>query len=240
MPIINITPISEDGLSEIKIKPKAERNPLSVNYVNNKDLYAEFVAYHERKLQWIAEGKPGHPPLTNKIGEAILQIARRRCFSRQFVSYTYDWKEEMVEDAVLAATANCHNFNPEKSNNPFAYLTTIVTNAIIQRIKIEHKQNYIKLKSYDMSHGFQGVCDENVNEEDLEIMAAADDMFKDRLEKIAAFEQSNGLIQQPTRTRIKKGEGVLTFEDISFDSGDVDDSSDNRHASGSEGEFNLP
>lgn len=233
MPILSVSSIDEDTISDIKLTKVIERNPLSVNYVNNKELYAEFIKYYQKKQEWIAEGKPGHPPLSNKIGEAILQIARRRCYSRQFISYTADWKEEMVQDAVLSAVANCHNFNPEKSSNPFAYLTTIVTNAVIQRIKIEHKQNYIKLKSYDNSHGFSGLCDDNINEEDLEVKSQTDEMYRDRLEKIAAFETSNGLIHQGTRTRIKKDDGVITLFDFNLE--DVDnDSSDNGYTPGSE------
>ena len=42
-----------------------------------------------------------------------------------------------------------HNYNPEKSTNPFAYFTRIIWNAFIQRIKKEKKETYIKYKSYE-------------------------------------------------------------------------------------------
>lgn len=215
MPILSVEVISDDRIPEISLKPRKQINPNSVNYVNNKELYAEFISYYEKKQKWLAKGNTGAPPLSDKIGAAILQIARRRCYSRQFLSYTPDWKEEMVQDAVLAAVANCHNFNPSKSNNPFAYLTTIVTNAVIQRIKIEHKQNYIKLKSYDNSHGFIGFCDENVNEEDIEMIAESDDIYRNRLEKISQFEISNNLIHQDKKPKLKKvDDSVITLFDF--------------------------
>ena len=39
------------------------------------------------------------------------------------------------------------NFNPEKSNNPFAYFTQIIYYAFIRRIQKEKKQLYIKYKT---------------------------------------------------------------------------------------------
>ena len=213
MPVLSVETIDSSTYPDVKFKPKREANPQAVNYVSNKDLYPEFVRYYEMKQTWVAEGKEGYPPISEKIGDAILKIARRRCFSRQFLMYSQDWKEEMVQDAVLAAVMNCHNFNPEKSNNPFAYITTIVTNAVIQRIKIEHKHNYIKLKSYDNAHGFSGFCEENVNEEDLEIVAESDDMYRNRLERINIFEKSNNLIHGEKKPKLKKhDDSVITFD----------------------------
>jgi len=37
-----------------------------------------------------------------------------------------------------------HNFNPEKSNNPFAYFTQIIYYAFVRRIQKEKKQTVIK------------------------------------------------------------------------------------------------
>jgi hypothetical protein len=42
-----------------------------------------------------------------------------------------------------------HNFNPEKSTNPFAYFTQIIYYAFIRRIQKEKKQLYIKYKTMD-------------------------------------------------------------------------------------------
>ena len=38
------------------------------------------------------------------------------------------------------------NFNPEKSNNPFAYFTQIIYYAFIRRIQKEKKQMQVKAK----------------------------------------------------------------------------------------------
>jgi molybdenum cofactor biosynthesis enzyme MoaA len=39
-----------------------------------------------------------------------------------------------------------HNFDPEKSKNPFSYFTQIIYYAFLRRIEKEKKQAYIKLK----------------------------------------------------------------------------------------------
>lgn len=134
------------------------------------------------------------PPLTNKIGEAIMNISHRRCYSPRFVNYAPNWKEEMVSDAIETCVRYAHNFDPNKSNNPFAYLTQLVTNAIFQRIKKEHKQQYIKLKLFDEAHGFCGdIDDNNINSEDMELLDETNEMYQDRLEYIDNYENIQGI-----------------------------------------------
>ena len=43
------------------------------------------------------------------------------------------------------------NFNPAKSNNPFAYFTQIIYHAFIIRIQKEKKQQYVKYKSLEQA-----------------------------------------------------------------------------------------
>ncbi|MDX1532701.1 MAG: hypothetical protein R3230_00685 [Nitrosopumilaceae archaeon] len=210
---------------EFELQKEAEQENKKSHYVNNKELYKEFVVYHKHKM----ELKEQHidqvlsdyglldvsqietlsndmqnevnksidsftpPPLASeKIGKAILDIAYRRCYSPRFVNYAPNWKEEMISDAIEACVRYGHNFNPDKYNNPFAYLTQLVTNALFQRIKKEHTQQYIKYKLFDDSHGFVGEIDENnVNSEDMELLNETNDMYNDRLQYIDNFETMN-------------------------------------------------
>jgi hypothetical protein len=43
-----------------------------------------------------------------------------------------------------------HNFDPEKSSNPFSYFTQIIYYAFLRRIEKEKKQAYIKFKCLQM------------------------------------------------------------------------------------------
>lgn len=156
-------------------------------YVNNKELQAEFVVYHAKKVQWQSEGR-GNPPLTNKIGQAIMDIATRRTYSRNFIGYTQSWKEEMIGDAIETCVKYCHNYDPTRFNNPFAYITQLVTNAIIQRIKREKTQTYIKYKAFDNANGFHGELDDNLCEDDIQLINENSGMYNDYLSYIADFE----------------------------------------------------
>lgn len=43
----------------------------------------------------------------------------------------------MRSDAIYNCCRYSHNFNPMESNNPFAYLTTVIINSFIARINKE-------------------------------------------------------------------------------------------------------
>ena len=50
----------------------------------------------------------------------------------------------MISDGIENCLQYIHNFNPEKSNNPFAYFTQIIYYAFIRRIQKEKKQTHVK------------------------------------------------------------------------------------------------
>jgi DNA-directed RNA polymerase specialized sigma24 family protein len=57
----------------------------------------------------------------------------------------------MVGDAIENCFRYLHNFDPEKSSNPFAYFTQIMYYAFLRRIDKEKKQSYIRYKSMENS-----------------------------------------------------------------------------------------
>ena len=56
----------------------------------------------------------------------------------------------MISDGIENCVQYIHNFNPDKSENPFAYFTQIIWYAFLRRIQKEKKQMYIKFKSSQM------------------------------------------------------------------------------------------
>jgi len=87
------------------------------------------------------------PRIPEKIGEAFLLIVTRLSSRGNFSGYTY--KEEMVGDAIENCIVAAHNFDPSKSQNPFAYFTQIAWYAFLRRIEKEKKQTYVKYKAYE-------------------------------------------------------------------------------------------
>lgn len=118
------------------------------NYINNKDLYAAMIE-HRSKLKIAKEEEKSKPQVSNYIGQSILLICNNLAKKPNFSGYTY--KQEMISDGIIDCIAAVDNFNPDKTNNPFAYFTQIAWNAFIRRIHKEKKQTYIKHKNFENS-----------------------------------------------------------------------------------------
>ena len=56
------------------------------------------------------------------------------------------FKDDMICDGIENCVQYIHNFNPEKSTNPFAYFTQIIHYAFLRRIQKEKKQLEIRQK----------------------------------------------------------------------------------------------
>ena len=84
------------------------------------------------------------PPVTRYIGECFLKIAQHLSYRPNFINYTY--KHDMISDGIENCLMYLHNFNPEKSKNPFAYFTQIIYYAFLRRIQKEKKQTELKQK----------------------------------------------------------------------------------------------
>ena len=118
------------------------------HYVDNKRLYGEMIHFINscKAAQLEDEHRPKIPEY---IGECIFKIATKLATKPNFSSYTY--KDEMISDGIEVCIRYLHNFDPDKSSNPFAYFTQIIYYAFLQRIQKEKKQAYIKAKSFENS-----------------------------------------------------------------------------------------
>lgn len=116
------------------------------HYVNNKTLFTEMVKYKTAVTDAKEAGLPP-PPIPNYVGECLLLIANRLAFKSNFINYSY--REDMVLDGIENCIIAIDNFDPEKSNNPFAYFTQIMKWAFIRRIQKEQKQAYVKHKNFE-------------------------------------------------------------------------------------------
>jgi DNA-directed RNA polymerase specialized sigma24 family protein len=80
------------------------------------------------------------------------------------------FREDMISDGIENCVQYIHNFDPEKSKNPFAYFTQIIHYAFLRRIQKEKKQLDIKTKIIEKS-GF----DEVMNVDDTALSGSASD-----------------------------------------------------------------
>lgn len=129
----------------------------SEHYVNNKEFLESLIVYRnkveqdffkknsraptksDRSKHW--EGKP---PISNYLGGCFLKIATHLSYKPNFVNYMF--REDMISDGIENCVQYIHNFDPERSQNPFAYFTQIIHYAFLRRIQKEKKQLEIKTK----------------------------------------------------------------------------------------------
>ena len=133
------------------------RRKRSEHYVNNKEFLAALIEYKERIAIAEAKGLP-KPRITNYLGECFLKIATHLSFKPNFVNYMF--KDDMVCDGIENCVLYIHNFDPNKSSNPFAYFTQIIHYAFLRRIQKEKKQLEIKNKILERT-GFEEVFVDN-------------------------------------------------------------------------------
>jgi len=115
-----------------------------IHYVDNAKFLEAMIEYKKEYTIAINNDKD-LPVISEYLGSVFLKIAQRLSFRPNFINYTF--KNDMISDGIENCLHYIHNFNPEKSNNPFAYFTQIIYYAFIRRIQKEKKQLYIKYKT---------------------------------------------------------------------------------------------
>jgi hypothetical protein len=168
------------------------------HYINNGDFLQALIQYKLRKK------KNPNEPIPNYIGECWMKIAEGLSHKPNFISYTY--RDEMISDGIENCLMYFDNFDPDKSNNPFAYFTQIIYYAFLRRIQKEKKQLYIKYKSTEQ----MGVLDEGALFESADGQVKQFEMYDNISEFIENFEDSQ-LKKKETKKVTKKLKGMEKF-----------------------------
>ena len=132
----------------------------TIHYVDNAKFLEEMIEY--KKQYYTSKNNDEELPIISEyLGSVVfLKIAQRLSFRPNFINYAF--KDDMISDGIENCLHYIHNFDPEKSSNPFAYFTQIIYYAFIRRIQKEKKQLYIKFKSmqnYEISPEFVNFMD---------------------------------------------------------------------------------
>ena len=180
---------------------------MNAHYVDNKKLYSVIVEYKMSVEKAEVENKP-KPRIPNYVGECILLIATRLATKPNFVNYSY--REEMISDGIENCVSYFDNFDPAKSDNPFAYFTQIIYYAFLRRIQKEKKQVYIKHKTAENSMLFNEVVEQG---EDNEFNTNTVDFDNENISDfIKAFEENID------KKKVKRKKGIDMFiEDVDED-----------------------
>ena len=111
-------------------KRMRRRKKTDKDYISNKDMYAEVLECQK------------NDKISEKLGSMFMNLATRYSTKPSFVGYTY--RDEMISNGVVACCAALYKFDSEKSQNPFAYYTSIIHNAFIQILNKERTHQEIR------------------------------------------------------------------------------------------------
>ena len=168
------------------------------HYVNNAEFLEAMKVYKKAVNKAIRE-KKSKPPVTDYIGSCFLKIANHLSYRPNFINYTF--RDDMISDGIENCLQYLDNFNPAKSNNPFAYFTQIIYYAFVRRIQKEKKQVTIKQKLIM-----------EANYDDLTLQPGEDRDFKNQFTE---FLQKNTVIDEPEKkkkkTTKKKSKSTLEY-----------------------------
>ena len=168
------------------------------HYINNADFLKALIEYKQRK-----ETNP-QEPIPNYIGECWMKIAEGLSHKPNFINYPH--REDMIGDGIENCLMYFENFDPSKSNNPFAYFTQIIYYAFLRRIQKEKKQLYVKYKATEQ----MGILDEH---EFLDMEGGGSRQFE-LYDNIADFIQTYEVGQKKKKDdkkSVKKLKGIEKF-----------------------------
>jgi hypothetical protein len=174
------------------------------HYIDNKEFLAEMTKYRLAVAKAKKNNEP-KPKIPEYVGKCFMLIAEKLSHRPNFLSYTF--RDEMIADAIENCVMYVDNFDPAKSQNPFAYFTQIVYYAFLRRIGKEKNQLYIKYKATESA----GVLDEFGQNENEDGYNRQFELYENISEFIENYETSRKLKKKPTKTRF--GDGEITSEE---------------------------
>ena len=133
------------------------------HYVDNDKFFLEIKKWKQRVIDAREVDDPD-PPSTEYMGECFLKISENLAWRPNFINYTF--RDDLVSDGIENCLLYAHNFNPEKSTNPFSYFTQIIHHSYIRRITKEKKQMHIKYRIIEeerLKEQLESTTEDNVN-----------------------------------------------------------------------------
>tara|TARA_R100000231_G_scaffold136838_1_gene112529 strand:- start:640 stop:1182 length:543 start_codon:yes stop_codon:yes gene_type:complete len=122
------------------------------HYVDNEKFFQAMCEWKKEVIEADDLGE-SRPPVSEYIGECFMKIAEHLSYKPNFINYEY--REEMIGDGIENCLMYAHNFDPEKSKNPFSYFTQMIYYAFLRRIQKEKKQMYVKYKVAEQSEFYK-------------------------------------------------------------------------------------
>lgn len=174
------------------------------HYIDNKKFFTA-ILQHKREVSIAKAENREAPRIPPYIGECLYKIATRLSLKPNFISYTF--RDEMISDGLENCVNYLNNFDPEKSDNPFAYFTQIIWFAFIRRIDKEKKHLYIKQKTLENFY-FEGMLAEQAIGDERNVTVNLDNEYMKGL--VESYDRKHAEKKAKNIAR-KKEKGVESF-----------------------------
>lgn len=224
---MKITKIENDDIDELVVE-KNQTQPKEEEYIDEKGkkrnqyyvdphkLHAKLTEFYHAKQDAIAKGEPVPFITDDFVGWAIKTITTGLAQHHKFKGYHANWKTEMISDGIYHALKYVRAYNPYRKDaegdiirpNPHAYISMIVNNSFIQRIKKEKDEDHAQRQMFLRYDGFaaNGLQLEEINGLDIDGVTGSD-FYHSYAAESAAYEEK--LAERRTRYAKPKEEVVV-------------------------------
>tara|TARA_B110000211_G_scaffold71433_1_gene82781 strand:- start:1922 stop:2524 length:603 start_codon:yes stop_codon:yes gene_type:complete len=183
------------------------------HYVNNKEFLEHMIVFKDMTAAAREQGE-SDPRIPDVLGEIFVKIASHLSFKSNFINYGF--REDMIADGIENCIQYIHNFDPDKSKNPFAYFTQIIYYAFLRRIQKEKKQLYVRYKTLENSQ----IVNESSGQEDRAMSSSIGipQLYDNMREFIETYEESmkkkKEIKSKQRKTIKKKKKGSTTSNSV--------------------------
>lgn len=123
---------------------RARQKPGDLHYVNNKEFTIALDKYAREQRKYISENDGKRIQMPDYVAESIMKMSTRLATTPRFSGYPF--KDEMIQNGILAAIKYSHKFDGSRFDNGFAYVTQILFSHFVLTIKSEKRMYETKMK----------------------------------------------------------------------------------------------
>lgn len=139
-------------------KTRKTKRSRSQYYIDRKELFSEVVKSKQTDQ------------MTDRLAAMLNLLTKKYAMSPQFVGYTYN--DDMQGYAIMMLVKTWRSFNPEKSDNPFAFYTQCIKNSFRQYLNKEKRHRNIRdallvNQGFSPSHTYQNEYHEKYDDKHI-------------------------------------------------------------------------
>ena len=193
---------------------------------NAPEVTAKYYLTNSRLLPEVIKSKE-EGRMSDELAKMLMLLTRKYAMRPCFSGYTY--REDMISEALANLCQNALKFNPEKSDNPFAFYTSCINHSFLQFLNIEKKHRRIRDQllidlGENPSYNFSDEVKKNMGSEYSNELSDLTTQIAEAKERVAHEAARLAAEQEALRKQQEEEARLLSGEDEIFD--DAEDADD--------------